>query len=299
MDLSHLLSWVSQTGTALRDLPVSVHAAAVGSLIAGIVLWFCGNKVLKPVIAVAGAGIGAALGAVIFPNIAPAEIGGVPSHYVGMAFGILVGIMAALIAFRFAMAVAGGLALGLLGMAVAAGYLSFTPGALPNPTSETGAPGENQTIGTRLKTAADDFSKSVGQMVDQKGGPTEAAPASPGEEAKRALSELWAELGNLWSQTPSRSRVLLLTAGLIGCLTGILIGQMSPNRAAAVLTSMAGSAMAMFSGTWLARAFDAPFKSILEHSPLVWLGVWAVAVGIGVAVQLKGRKKPEPTSRPA
>lgn len=294
MDLSHLLSWVSQTGAALRDLPVSVHGAAAGTLIAGIVLWFCGNKVLKPVLAVAGAGIGAALGTVILPNLAPAEIGGFPSHYVGMAIGVLVGILAALVAFRFAMAVAGGVALALLAVVVAAAYLSFTPGALPASLKDPSTQATAEQIGTRLKGAADDFSKSVGQIVE-KGVPTEAPPASPGEEAKRALADLWAQLADLWSQTPGRSRVILLAAVLVGSLAGLLIGQVMPNRAAAVLTSMAGSAMALFSGIWLARAFDAPFKGVLEQGPAVWLCVWAAAVVIGIMVQLRGRRKqPEP-----
>lgn len=295
MDLSNLLSWVSQTGAALRDLPIGVHGAAVGTLIAGIVLWFCGNKVLKPVIAVAGAGIGAALGTVILPNIAPAEIGGIPSHYVGMGIGVVVGVLAALVAFRFAMAVAGGIALALLGVVVAAAYLSFTPGALPDSLKDPSTQATAEQIGSRLKGAADDFSKSVGQIVE-KNVPTDAPPAtSPGEDAKQALSDLWDQMGSLWSQTPGRSRVILLAAVLVGSLAGLLVGQMMPNRAAAVLTSMGGSAMALFSGTWLARAFDAPFKSILEQGPAVWLGVWAVAVVLGIMVQLRGRgKKPEP-----
>lgn len=298
MDFSHLLAWVSQAGTTLRELPVGVHGGAVGTLVAGLVLWLFGSKVLKPMLALAGAGIGGALGAVILPKWSPAEIGGVPSHYAGLAIGVIVGILAALVFFRFAMAVAGGAGMAILGVLGVAAYLSLTPGALPWRGSEPGTPGTSEQINARIQGAAGELARSVDQFTRR-----EIAVDRPeGGSLPRtgsAYDELKAELSDLWSRTPQRSQILLIVGAGIGALTGILIGQIMPTKSAAVLTSMAGSAMALASGTWLARAFEAPFRGVLDNGPLVWLCVWAVGAVIGVVVQLHRPKKPEGQAKAA
>lgn len=298
MDLSHLLAWVSQAGTTLRELPVGVHGGAVGTLIAGLVLWLFGSKVLKPMLALAGAAIGGALGAVILPQWSPGQIGGFASHYVGLAGGVLVGILAALIFFRFAMAVAGGAGMAMLGALGVAAYLSLTPGALPWRAPEPGTPGTGEQINARIQSAAGELARSVDQFTKNEVATTQPAGGSL-PQTGTAYEELKAELGDLWSRTPQRSQVLLIAGAGLGALIGILIGQIMPNKAAAVLTSMAGSAMALASVTWLARAFEAPFRGVLDQGPLIWLAVWAILAVIGVVVQLHRPKKTEVQAKAA
>lgn len=298
MDLSTLLTWVAQAGTTLRQLPMGVHGGAIATLIAGLILWLFGSKVLKPVLALAGAAIGGALGTVMVPNIAPGQIGGIPSQYAGLGIGIIVGILGAMIFFRFAMAAAGGVGLAIMAALGAALYLSFTPGALPLRSSGPGEPGTTEQIGARLHDAAEEFTKSVDDFAKREvavdGGAKGELP-----QTGSAYKDLKAELADVWSRTPDRSRIILIAAAGIGALAGILIGQIMPTKAAAVLTAMAGSGMALASGDWLARAFDAPFRSVLDSGPLLWLSLWAVATFVGVVVQFHRRKPPESQAKPA
>ena len=54
---------------------------------------------------------------------------------------------------------------------------------------------------------------------------------------------------------------------------------------------MLGSAIVLGCSVWLLNAVNAPGRSYLNQGPVVWLGVWALAAVLGVAVQMRGAAK--------
>lgn len=303
MNPESVISAFNGLATSLRDLPLGVHGSALATLVGGLVLWFAGAKVLKPVIAIAGAALGASIGSMLLPKLGVGTIAGFRPELIGLILGVVIGILGAMVAFRFAMALAGAAGLAIAGVLGTAIYLSHTPDGLPPPRDETEqfSP-SNQEISDRLKDAATEFGKSVDQAVNAAKGeqsdPTVIESAR--DKTREALDMVWVRGKDYWDRTPPKSRLLLIAAALVAGLAGALVGQIMPTKAAVVLTAMAGSAMALFSGVYLARAFEAPFAAKLDLGPTIWLCIWGGMAFIGVVSQLRrpGAAAPKPKPQP-
>lgn len=111
----------------IQNLPWGVHGIIALAFCAGIVLWLCGRSVLKPVVVMLGAAVGAALGFVLLPLWASGT--GV-SPYVGLAAGLAIGLISSLMLYTLFTAVTFGSVMGG-GFGLVAAALVGAPLALP------------------------------------------------------------------------------------------------------------------------------------------------------------------------
>src|SRR5512140_1812676 len=113
--------------SSVRSLPWVAHAVVGAGLAAGIVMWLCGGRLLKPVFALLGGLMGGSIGFVLMASVTE-SIAGIPSPYLGLGVGAVLGLIAGIALFRFAVAISTGLAFGIAGLLVSATYLNMTVG---------------------------------------------------------------------------------------------------------------------------------------------------------------------------
>jgi len=309
VNLSTALNFFQSTTAAITNLPLGAHVIPVVILICGLLFWLAGGRFLKQLFILLGIASGAGLGAVFGPHVLPDQVGSIPGSYVAMGLGGVLGLIAALLAFRFSMALCGAVVLAAAGSLGVGVYLSRQPEALPVPLAESSIdklkPGAAELTQT-YKDAVSEFEKGREQAVPAPEG--EASPSTllegPAADATRQFAdEVWGETEYLWSATPERSRLLLFLGAAAGAIAGAAAGMSMPKRAAAVITAVLGAGLVLIAGGWLARAFDVPGKELLtERGPIGVLGVWGALALFGAIVQLRASAakpkaaapKPEP-----
>src|SRR4051812_43116232 len=102
---------VGRVISTLQALPIGAHGLAAAGLVAGLVLWLIGRKVIKPIFAVLGAIGGGSVGFFVGPAVAAGDVGGISTPYLGMGIGAAIGVSVAIVLFRVAMAVSTGVVL--------------------------------------------------------------------------------------------------------------------------------------------------------------------------------------------
>ncbi|MFT3684043.1 MAG: hypothetical protein QM783_03780 [Phycisphaerales bacterium] len=112
---------------ALQDLPWLVTIPIAMALIAGLLLWLAGRRLLRPFMILTGLGVGGLIGFLLLPVIMP---GLALSPYLGMIAGAASGLTTALLLYQVATAVTFGSAIGA-GCGIAAAALLGTALTLP------------------------------------------------------------------------------------------------------------------------------------------------------------------------
>ncbi len=130
-----------------------------------------------------------------------------------------------------------------------------------------------------------------------------AAVASSARNLWSASQDRWQDR---WTDVPTSHRIYIIAAAVIGAVGGTLAGIIQPAWAAAVLSAIAGSGIAMFTGIWLAHATGVPGHNKINLSAVDFSVVWLTLALIGIAAQWNfissgaaakgGKKKPK---RPA
>ena len=141
----------------------------------------------------------------------------------------------------------------------------------------------------RQATAAGDGLRS---MVSDD---TAAAVEETAQRVRQFVHHVWQAFVNQWNALDAAQRLVLAGFVVIGLAAGALIGLAMPTRSAAMLTSLAGSAIWLASLAWLAQAMQLPGREWLvsaENAGLRWLVIWPVVALIGLIFQLKNLKKP-------
>lgn len=290
--------------SAMRNLPVEVHWAAALGLILGLVLWLVGRSVIKPILASVGfVGVGL-LGYMLVPQTGVNTLLNIPSPYVGLGIGGLLGFALAVALYRFAMATATALVLGPIAALGAAGYLQIAPVSAPEQAPQS-APLSGQALympGVPRVSDAPARERFVpAAQVDTTAPPApEAADAqtNPDEQAqqqvragqvaqhvRRFAGALLDELLGAWVAQPIRHRILITISGIIGASLGLLIGLLMPERAAGGVTAMLGSAIWLPNFVWLSLTLNIAWARYLHQGPVVWLSVWLVLGLLGASVQ--------------
>ncbi len=274
---------------SVSSVPTPLHSFAVAGLIGGLILWLLGGKLLRPAFGLVGIAVGALLGGLLIPAITPATIFGFASLHVGMTLGAILGLVLAMTLFRFAMGIAGAIVFAVLGVLGAGIYLSQTPGALPieMPAALTSVDGLKEAAG-KLGTDLADAAKKV-----QDGTPLTdlAKDGQTGTGSREVASQLQDEIQDLWSRTPSDSKLTITGGAFGGALLGLIIGAVMPKKSAALFTSFLGAAAVLACGTWLAHAAQIPGHDLLNRGPIVWLGIWLVTGIVGVVIQTSRHEK--------
>lgn len=298
-----LTSIATTAGQAAETMPLPWGAEAIAGagLVAGLLLWLWGRKLVKPLYAlVFGVGAGligftgpATVGLNIDPNILMVALA---------LFGVIVG----LVVFRITM----GITLGVvLGFAVATGAV-LAIGAQSDAVKavETAPVPDEESIyregaGIVNNMGADEIQRSLDDLASNLWAPRSEQPATADEasDAERiALSaarqvrafmlDLWNEVGVWWESIPIRLRVAALGGWLMGFALGLLLGLAKPTIVAGFASAFVGAAIWIPCGAYLAHRIHLPGHGLLPTSAGAWASVWVVASCVGAGIQWTKRK---------
>lgn len=252
-------------------------AAGIGLLL-GLVLWLVGGRLIKPTFAMTGILLGAALGffGVAMAGVQP--IGEMPAPILASLVGALVGLIIAIILFRFAMAIAGAMVLGLVGAASVAAYVHETV------TSAESRAEAEPTIVTVASVHPDTHEEPTGKSDSS----VDAVTALARQITDRALEvgdQALARAEPYWDAIPIAQRTWIAGGWIGGVLLGLLFGALMPQHTSALIAAMVGSAMWIPSAAWIATAAGVPGAEHLDQPVTVWLAVWLGSTIVGVSVQ--------------
>jgi hypothetical protein len=266
--------------TSLRALPVGVHVVLGIGMAAGLVLWLAGGRVARPMFALIGTVFGAALGFFFAPVLAIEPVHDIPTPYLGLGVGGLVGLAAAVSLFRFTMALTAGVVMAIAGSLGASIYLKYND--LP-PDTEVAA---TETLVQEAAHFADGAEAHAPRLPDD---PTKAELALWARENAQRTREFINQAGSAtqerWQQVPDQHRLGVAGGGIGGGMFGFMLGVFVPRRAAAFVTALFGSALWLACATWTAHATGAPGLEMLRQPSHVWAVIWPATAAIGIIVQ--------------
>lgn len=278
--LNDLAEWV-------RGLPIESLAPAGVLVLGGLLLLAFGRKLLKPVLVVAaifgGVVVAVRIGHAFAPSMSPLLFA---------AAGALGGVLAVMLFYRVALA----LALGAIG-AVAAMLIATTAAEFgfvdvgPKPDAETAEVAPREPIVARLPVG--DAERAL--MSEQMDG------VSPGlgpavlewlDRASRLLAEVGLWIEGLWDAMPRPMRTLLLASAAAGGFFGFAAGITSPAFAAAAVTSLFGALLVLFCGLPILTRFSIA-DPLANAPPVAWLATWVGLALAGWVFQWTTRSKPK------
>jgi len=260
----------------IPGLPFEIHTMAAIALVAGLVLWLMGSRVVKPIFAILGLVIGSAMGFIVVPVFGPDQLWGIASPYIGLGAGAVVGLVGAIIMFRFTIAVA---AAGVFATASVFGASIYLSHVDAQQTAE--ALGVDPQHVETARTLAESELMMEGVPVAGEDAGEQSEPQTPLAASVRDLiGTVRTELGEAWATVPALDRLVLVGAGAVGGVLGLLFGLAMPKRSAALVTALAGSAVALAGVGYFAGYFSLPGGEALLASPTRWAVIWGMlAIG--------------------
>jgi hypothetical protein len=288
-----------------------IALGAVG--VAGLVLWGCGRRILRPALVLCGCAIGAATGYVVgaaVPLPVPAwtlPLGGatVMAIFAWILYRPAMGVLLALL-------LGSAFPLGVLAWAEFRGVATFGEVAASTADSDI-ARGDsshdalidelkdtfellqdaNDAIDSARENAGDAGEARSGDPIDDVGrmADTGGAVSRLRDRLEAATAELRAAVAERWMTAPPGVRRSIVLSALCGVALGLLIGLSFPAVSASLVTALAGSAM-MIGATYAAiLRLGERIPDWMPDSSAVWLGAWIAATGFGLAVQWTLREK--------
>ena len=121
-----------------------------------------------------------------------------------------------------------------------------------------------------------------GGLFDPQALQDSAAVASSAQNLWSASQDRWQDR---WAEVPTSHRLYIIVAAVVGAVGGTLAGIIQPAWAAAVLSAIAGSGIAMFTGIWLAHATGVPGHHKINLSAIDFSVIWLTLTLIGIAAQ--------------
>lgn len=296
---------LAQTGATLPEGGAVSLFIALG---AGFALWLAGVKIVRAVFIALGAALGGFAGAILLPlsGMPTLNLGPVPltPGFTGLIVGGIIGALASLGMLRVVVATTAAAAFGVAGAMAALVFLHLQPTtadtAGPDAAlAETDAGYSFDASDLVRDRAANELTDAVNALSDDL---PEGSAASnliddlnteenrqrirdAAERSKEFVSRLAEAVKADYERRPARDKLILLSATLAGVGLGLVVGAVMPNRSAALVTSLFGSAMWMAAGVALLRAGMSPPPEILRQPPVTWAVVWGVAAVVGMAVQ--------------
>lgn len=271
--------------SSVQNLPWVAHAVVGASLVAGLIMWLSGGKLLKPMFCVLGALVGGSIGFLLLPQ-ATGSLLTVPSPYVGLGVGAVIGLIAGISLFRFAVAISTAVAFGIGGLLISSTYLHLTVSLRSPPP-----------VGVTTAAIGPPKSREPAQSLTQAGQRVLDEGVRPVAESVRVfVSDNTERLKFQWSEQNEHNKVVVGVATLGAALFGFFISLFAPRRSTSLATALVGSAIVLGSAVWLLRAFDAPGNKYLDQGPMVWLSAWIIAAILGLAVQVRAGGSPKPAS---
>ena len=293
-------------------LPWGGEAVLVAGLVAGVVLWLLGSKVLKPVFAVLGMALGGFAGVVLLPltGLPSLELGGVAigPGIIGLAIGAILGGLAAAGLFRVIMVISGGLVFAVAGTLGGLVYLQHAPlpegdaGPVASTLEDAGEAASGTMDDLRAQTDAtrDQVAGALHDLAEGVAGDeahrradeaadsllseeTKAQLKDAGERSKAFIGEVRDTAKQAWDKRTPRERMVVLGSCVAGLLFGLIAGVIFPTRMTALVTALLGGAVWMFCGTTIARTMTG-FEP--AWSAQTWTVLWVGTAVIGLVLQL-------------
>ncbi len=293
--------------TLAQSLPEGGSVPLGVALMAGLLLWLVGARVIKPVFFLLGLAIGAFVGTTILP------LTGLPTFHpggldltpgvTGLICGGVLGALVSLAMFRLVIALTAALAFAAAGVVGAMIFLHF------NPTIGQDDPGDAETALVESGESLAGITTSLGEEINRRAAETsvdllDGDHTGLDEETKQQLKDAAARSREFIEQMyamvkadlesrPTRDKLIALSAGFAGLAFGLLIGVVMPKRTTALVTALFGSAVCLAASTALLTARTGERPAFLDQSAVVWAIAWAGLTALGLMVQLgfiTGRK---------
>lgn len=286
--------------TLAQSLPEGGSVPLGVALMAGLLLWIMGSRVIKPVFFLFGLAIGGFVGATLLPltGVPTFQPGGVSitPGVTGLISGGIIGSLCALAMFRLVIAFTSALAFAAAAVVGALIFLHFNPtigdGTLSDEQAALVESGEtvagltsslNESISREAAERGLDLLDKDNEMLteDAKQQLKDAA-----ERSRQFLRELSSTVSAELDRRPTRDKMIAFSSGFAGLAFGLLIGVVMPKRTTALVTSLFGSAVCMASISALLTARSGQRPDILDQSALVWAIAWVLLTMVGLMVQL-------------
>lgn len=298
-ELTHILS------DTIARLPWTAHAVALVVLVAGLVLWFTGEKMLRFLVSGVGLVVGGFMGWSLVTAI------GLPMPlWVGAIAGAAATLVVFLAVLRFAVAISLGATLAIIAPLIVVSGITANGSPLRDGSSDRFGPLDENSIFLQDVPieSAEIFSKNHlfggywrpfenGENTPENApNPPEKDASKSGEEpisdkVERLAGSVWSELAYVWNSQPTRDRGLLLLALVSGGAIGLAVGMVLPKKAAALVAAGLGAAMWLGAAVWLAHGAGIAPRVPLGDDPRLWLGIWVGISILGAGFQWIGSRR--------
>jgi hypothetical protein len=305
---------MSELSRTMQDLPLAGLIPAGLLLVLGLMLWIAGQRVLRPVFALAGLVVGAGAGWLAAAAFVRHEIDiGLPPWLGAVILGLLFAAVGALV-YRLAVAFALAVVLALAGAAavLTVNEIDIVPSwsqdATPAPAEDPGAPvfslpGPIEDLANdwlRRTATGDTGETDAGDLARGDDEPTTLERVAGANErlgeAEDLAEQVLAIAAEWWQQVPAPVRPVLVGAALAGLLAGLLLATFAQRLSVTTVTAFGGSLLWIGSLGVLASRFGVDLKALVADSPGVTLVLWLIVSLIGVAIQWTTRARPADTS---
>lgn len=270
------------------------------ALMAGLLLWLVGARVIKPVFFLFGLAIGAFVGTTILPltglpTFTPGSITLTPG-VTGLIAGGILGSLVSLAMFRLVIALTSAMAFAAAGVLGAMIFLHFNPTITDAQLTDTQAAlvettdslagittSLNDTINRQAAEHATNLIDQDDKILDDE---TKQQLKDAATRSKEFVEHLYNTIKADLDRRPTRDKLIALSAGFAGLAFGLLVGVVMPRRTTALVTALFGSAVCMASTAALLTARTGSRPDFLNQSAVIWAGAWVTLTIIGLMVQL-------------
>ena len=287
-----------------QTLPQGGTVPLAVALVAGIILWLFGAKLVKPVFLLLGLAAGGFVGAILLPmtGIPPFDLASITLSpgVTGVLIGGVIGALVALALFRVVITMTAALAFAAAGLMGALVFLHFNPAAPPEtPPDQTAAQSDTQSDSQSdgsTPDPLDSIDRDAAKRTVDAFNASRDAPLLDDEtkqdlldaaERSRAFLRTAADaIGDELETRTMREKTIAFASMFGGLALGLLVGVTMPNRTAALVTALLGAAIWMSAALALMTARTGEIPDALDRSAIVWGSAWIIVTLLGLLVQL-------------
>jgi hypothetical protein len=296
----HLPILIAGLQQSIHSMPLAWLVPALMMLLAGLVLWAGGRRILRGAFMLMGLLLGLLIGLLVHDSWQPNMPGWVLPVIGGVALAVMAGMTYRLAAAAM-MAIALGIVCPLSVMAVNEWQVERGRGISSN--------GDDQ---IEVRDSISDWIEKHETQLDQ----TKEELQTLNQRAEERLKELGAKhdsaeaveagiqqvksfgaavaqtIKQRWSETPKRLKPMMMLSAIVGAITGLIIGLVSRRFSDCAVTAMLGGAVWLGAAYIIALRAGVPDGPWLPKSMIVWLGAWLIIAIIGLGIQWARRGKP-------
>lgn len=290
----------------IQSMPLAGLVPALMLLVAGVVLWLSGRRVLRGAFILMGLLLGALVGLLIDD----ASQSGMPGWVLPTLCAVVLAVIAT-IAYRLAaaimLAITFGLACPMSVIAVNDWQVEHGQGvtaegddqiivndSISDWIEKHDDPDAREKARAALESARQQVTTRIDDLASKYGLQDEAAAGL--EKANTLGRAVRDAIVNRWNATPKRLKPIVSLAALVGALSGLVIGLVMRRFADCAVTAMVGSAIALGAAQVIALRSGLAEGPWMPRTTFAWLGVWLVASIIGLAFQWT--RKASPADKP-